>query len=197
MKIKHFLLIVSFIEGGALMSAELISAKLIGPYYGSSLIVWTSVFVCTLSGLALGYFLGGKKARGEKLMQTLLKVITVSTLLFALMHPLANFVMEVTLSLPIELGSLISVLVFLFPLLVCFGMVSPIIIKLITQENKFAGLNSGTVYTISTLGGIIYSLFIGFYFIPELGIKMSIFFATSSLLAATVLVFYVNKKNNE
>ena len=194
MNFKQLLLLVSFIEGGALMSAELISSKLIGPYYGSSLIVWTSVFVCTLSGLALGYFLGGFIAKRENLISILFKIIIASFVLFGLMHLISRIIMEATLSMPIELGSLLSVLIFLFPLLMCFGMVSPIILKLITLDNTFAGNNSGVVYTISTLGGIFASLIIGFYAIPLWGIKASIAATCFSLLIALFLIIYAKKK---
>lgn len=42
------------------MAYELISSKLIAPYFGTSLYVWTAVFIYTLGGLAVGYYLGGK-----------------------------------------------------------------------------------------------------------------------------------------
>ena len=38
---------------------ELIGAKMLAPYFGSSLYVWATVMAVTLGGLALGYFTGG------------------------------------------------------------------------------------------------------------------------------------------
>lgn len=193
MKTKNLLFLISFLEGGALMAAELISAKLMGPYYGSSLIVWTSVFVCTLSGLALGYFLGGKYASKNNLPNLLLKILLFGTIYFALMAPLSAFMMEFTLNFPIEIGSLLSVLVFLFPLLVSFGMVSPIIISHLTENIANSGQNSGTIYTISTLGGIFISLFCGLYAIPILGLKVSILISSGLLLIATLSSYLIIK----
>ena len=51
--------IVSCLEGAAVMIGELAGAKLIAPFYGNSLYVWTSVLGTTLIGLASGYYLGG------------------------------------------------------------------------------------------------------------------------------------------
>jgi MFS family permease len=195
MKFKNLLFIISFIEGGALMAAELISSKLMGAYYGSSLIVWTSVFVCTLGGLALGYYLGGIVSAKENLLKNLIKILLFSALFFAIMSPLSNLIMEITLGFSIELGSLISVLVFLFPLLIAFGMVSPILIKLISESSKEAGQSAGNIYTISTFGGILTSLLVGFYAIPFWGLKLCIIISSIALFVATFLAYLITKRN--
>ena len=41
------------------MAAELLGAKMLAPYFGSSLYVWATVLAITLGGLAAGYFMGG------------------------------------------------------------------------------------------------------------------------------------------
>ena len=56
---RNILLLVAFIEGGAVMAIELAGAKMVAPFYGTSLYVWASVLAVTLSGLTTGYFLGG------------------------------------------------------------------------------------------------------------------------------------------
>lgn len=194
MKTKNLLFIVSFLEGSALMAAEIISAKIMAPYYGNSLIVWTSVFVCTLSGLALGYFYGAKLAQKKNIGKKLIQVLGFSVLYFAFMSPLSEFIMSNTLSLSIEMGSLLSVLTFLFPLLLAFGIVSPLIIQLLSKGNSDAGEKAGNIYTISTLGGILTTLLFGFYFIPELGLKMSIIISTIIILVAFLVCFSLYRK---
>ncbi len=186
--------LVSFLEGSALMAAEIISAKIMAPYYGNSLIVWTSVFVCTLSGLALGYFWGAKLSQKENIGKKLNLILGFSVIYFAIMSPLSEFIMSNTLSLSIEIGSLISVLTFLFPLLLAFGMVSPLIIQLIASGLSDTGEKAGTIYTVSTLGGILTTLLFGFYFIPQLGLKMSIIISTVIILIAFAISFVLYRK---
>ena len=41
------------------MATELIGAKLLAPYFGTTIYVWASIFTVTLLGLATGYALGG------------------------------------------------------------------------------------------------------------------------------------------
>ena len=55
-----------FIEGASLMVVEIIGAKLLAPFYGSSLYVWTAILTITTLGLSLGYFLGGQIAEKKR-----------------------------------------------------------------------------------------------------------------------------------
>ncbi|MBK6986726.1 MAG: hypothetical protein IPH32_19195 [Bacteroidetes bacterium] len=49
---RKFYFVLSFIEGGAVMATELLGAKMLAPYFGSSLYVWATVLAITLGGLA-------------------------------------------------------------------------------------------------------------------------------------------------
>lgn len=189
-KSGNVLYLVAFLEGAALMAAELLSAKIMAPYYGNSLLVWTSVFVCTLSGLALGYFLGARLSTKPNLDQRLFQVLLLSSICFSLMSPLSNLIMEASLSLPIRLGSLLSALVFLFPLLVLFGTVSPLLIKILTKSNSEAGSKASKVYGTSTFGGVLATVIFGFYFIPRSGIFLSILIASCLTFLACGLCFF-------
>ena len=57
---RKYLLILAFVEGAAVMAVELLGAKMSAVYFGNSLYVWTSVLMVTISGLAIGYFIGGR-----------------------------------------------------------------------------------------------------------------------------------------
>jgi predicted membrane-bound spermidine synthase len=47
------------VTGAAVMVIELLGTRLIAPYDGASLYVWTSVIAGTMMALAIGYFIGG------------------------------------------------------------------------------------------------------------------------------------------
>jgi hypothetical protein len=63
---NKLLLCLSFLEGGSLMATELLSARMMAPYFGSSLFVWATVLALTLGGLTIGYFLGGVISTNSK-----------------------------------------------------------------------------------------------------------------------------------
>jgi len=184
-----FLFAVAFIEGGALMSVEIVGAKLVGPYYGSSLYVWAAVLGLTLGGLAAGYFLGGVVSRRLPQHRALFSILLVAAVLVAFMPWTAMRVMEATLGMELRLGITLSALVFLFPPLVCFGMVSPMIIRLVSTHERRIGHAAGTVYAISTIGGILTTYFVAFYAIPVIGMRETLI-ATAVLLALPPLLFF-------
>ena len=56
---KVWLYCTVFLTGAAVMVIELLGTRLIAPFYGASLYVWTSLIAVTLIALALGYYIGG------------------------------------------------------------------------------------------------------------------------------------------
>ena len=167
-----FYLVLSFMEGGAVMAAELLGARMIAPFYGTTLFVWSSVIGVTLAALAVGYFIVGYLADRHPRNMLLFSVLAVGSVLLALMPNLARFVLEATSGMGIRTGSLVSALVFLFPPLVCLGMTSPIIIRLASRDLQHTGRTAGTVYAVSTISGIVVTFLLGFYVIPVWGITI-------------------------
>ena len=55
----RFLFLLAFMEGASVMACELLGAKMISPFFGSSLYVWAAVLGMTLFGLMSGYYTGG------------------------------------------------------------------------------------------------------------------------------------------
>ena len=189
-----FFYIIAFIEGACVMAIELDGAKMIAPFYGTSLYVWAAVLAVTLGGLTTGYFLGGwasYRFSGHKL---LFSVLLLGTLLIALMPVIALHIMPATSELGLRMGALISEICFMFLPLICMGMVSPTLIQMSNTDLKGTGKTAGTIYAVSTIGGIIMTLLMGFYLLPEWGIRKSIILITILLGSMPVLLFIVSHK---
>src|ERR1700757_783250 len=77
---KQFLYSLSFIEGGVVMSTELVGAKFLAPYFGTSLYVWTCVMALTLGGLACGYFFCGRLSQKENHENILLRAVLTAAI---------------------------------------------------------------------------------------------------------------------
>ena len=56
------ILAVAFIEGAAVMVIELTAARIMTPYFGQSVFVWTNVIGIILAALAIGSYAGGRLA---------------------------------------------------------------------------------------------------------------------------------------
>jgi len=162
---------LSFLEGAAVMAAELIGAKMLAPFFGTSLYVWAAALGITLGGLMGGYFFGGILSRlSNDNVKTTYWTLIIGASFLCLMPLSSQWIMQYALGLSIQLGAVISLLIFMFPPLFCMGMVSPLLINILTRDVNAAGNSAGNVYAISTFGGILATFALGFYVIPEFGI---------------------------
>ena len=53
------LLSIIFVTGAIVLSLELLASRILLPFFGSSIYIWTSILSVTLIFLAFGYQLGG------------------------------------------------------------------------------------------------------------------------------------------
>jgi hypothetical protein len=194
--IFSFLFLSCFIEGGSLMAVEMLSSKIIAPYYGASLYVWATIIGVTMGGLTIGYFFGG--VLSEKKMFTLpqlMMLFILSALCTFLIQVTSGWIMESTLHFDLRLGILVSCVIFLLPPIICFGIISPVIIQMMMDFRKQAGFSSGLIYSISTLGGILFTFLTGFVFISAFGVLFSINMV-GLLLLVPPLIFGLSKVFN-
>ena len=191
---KNKLFAISFVEGASVMAAEIGGAKLLAPFFGSSLYVWSSVMAITLGGLASGYFIGGQLSKREDKEKTLLLVLILAVCSLCLM-PFMTTVFLITAShLSLIPAVIISVLFLLFPTMLCMGATSPLIISILTSDVHQSGENSGKIYAISTVGGILATFLCGFYLIPNVGVQFSLICFAIAL--ALVALFLIAKKKS-
>ena len=194
LSLRYYLLIIAFLEGGAVMACELIGAKLIAPYFGSSLYVWASVLAITLGGLAAGYYSGGYFSKKYENTNLLFYVLLLAGFFMFLMPFISKFILERTIDFDIRTGCIISLSLYLFPCLLFFGMTSPVIINLLTETRETSGKSAGTVYSVSTLGGIFTTLLIGFYILPEFGISRPAMLIGGIIILIALIYFLYKRK---
>lgn len=190
-----FFFFLSFIEGGVVMAIELIGAKMLAPYFGTSLYVWTTVMAITLGGLASGYFIGGWLSHKKKDVKTLLTVALIGAMCVVVMPFSATFLTSYLIYFNFFFALITSTIIFLLPPVFMMGMVSPIIVSHLTTEEGKAGMMSGTVYAISTVGGIISTFLTGFWIIPKFGLTIPciIFGIIFGIVPFIMLIFKKNK----
>jgi spermidine synthase len=184
---------LSFVEGASVMSAELIGAKMLAPFFGSSLFVWATVMAVTLGGLALGYFTGGFFAEKNRQNNLLFYIVILAAVFTSLMPTLSKLILQITSSLSLLPSIILSTLLFLLPPIFLMGMVSPLIIERLSIDGHHAGKVAGSIYAISTLGGILATFAMGFYVIPFWGLTQPALI-TGICLAILPLIAIMNNK---
>jgi len=186
--LKKLILFLAFIEGGAVMCLELCSAKILAPYFGTSIYVWASVLGITLTALMSGYYLGGYISSKKQTNSIVYWFMLIGGLLVCITPIVSSTILPITINLNLLYGTIASLLAFLFLPLMLFGAVSPLVINLLTKQAKDSGKSSGNVYAISTLGGIITTFTVGFYSLPEHGIMYTLYgYGVLTMATATLL----------
>ncbi len=147
---------------------ELLGTRLIAPYYGASLYVWSSLISVTMIALALGYFAGGYWA--DRAKRTGLSLIIALAALLTLSIPwMTRPVLLATDPLGLRAGAFLSALTLFSPSLTLLGMVGPFAIKLATPQLNRVGTSAGSIYAVSTVGSVVGTLVLGFFLFPLVG----------------------------
>lgn len=176
------------------MATEIIGAKLLAPLFGASLYVWSTVMAMTLGGLAVGYFLGGRLSQSDHKDKKLFFILLMAGLFIIAMPLFVHLLAGLAFKLPLLAGVVICAFFILVPPVFCMGMVSPLIVQLLSKKDDDGGRRAGEVYAISTVGGILATFLTGFYLIPTLGLHIPLFMFGGLLLCFSVIYFMTKKQ---
>ncbi len=191
-----WLYLTVFLTGAAVMIIELLGTRLIAPFYGTSLYVWTSMISVTLIALALGYFIGGRWAdRTQRIGLSF--IIALSGFLTLLIPWLSGPVLLATDPLGLRMGAFMSTLVLFSPSLIMLGMVTPFATKLATTSLAGVGTSTGSIYAVSTVGSVIGTLFLGFYLFPQVGSRQILISLGITLFLLAFSVAYFEQKRRK
>ena len=175
-----------FMTGAAVMLLELLGTRVIAPFYGTSLYVWSALIAVTMVALSVGYYCGGILADryGHKLFAWIL--LGASAGVF--MIPLADAkVLQWTDPLGLRFGSLVSAFILFMPALVALGMAGPAAVKAGTRDLQGLGGSAGRLYAVSTIGSVFGTFLLAYFLFPAFGTNSILLTLGSVLLLAGIL----------
>lgn len=192
---KLLLYFIVFICGGAVLAIEILGTRIVGPYYGVSIYLWSALISVTLIALSAGYMIGGRIADKKKNYNVLAFIIALAGIILILIPFFRNFVFEITEKLGLRTSVLISSLILFFPPLTLLGMVSPYAVKLRTQSLDVVGTSAGNLYSVSTIGSVVAALLTGYFLIPNFGvIKLTISIGIVLIITSLIILLTDKKK---
>lgn len=178
------------------MALELVGSRIIAPFLGTSIFVWTSLIGVILGSLSLGYWWGGIIADKNPTYKKLSSVLYSAGILIGI-----TAVANTTILYPIAIsglgprwGSVLAAILLFAPAAVLFGMVSPLAAKMKLDNLNTLGKNVGGLYAISTMGSILGTFAGGFYLISFFGSGLTLAFI-SFLTILAAFISYPNLKN--
>lgn len=185
-----FLLLTSLVCGTLIMVIEVLGSRVIGPFFGVSLFVWTSLIAVAMIALAIGYAFGGWLADRRESPDTLYGLIIAAGVI-TLMIPLAKGpVLKACMTLGLRGGAFASSLILFGPPLLLLGCVSPFLIRIAAREVRNIGRTVGFFYAISTVGSVIGTVVTGFFLIAWMSVDQ-IFLAVGTLLILLGIVYFL------
>ena len=167
--IKYLSLI--FFTGAVILSLELLASKILTPFFGVSLYIWTAILSVTLIFLAIGYQFGGWMASkiDSKYYEELFIFIPfissffilVSTLIYPLLLPKL-------VGLNLLIGSFIGSFILLSIPLVLMSAMNPLLISIVKyKDDQSSDSKSGFVLFISTIGSVFGVIFTALFLVPN------------------------------
>ncbi len=196
---KYSLEITVFLSGALTMMLELIAARVLSPYVGSSNLIWTTIIGIMLISMSIGYWFGGKMA--DKNKENDIKILSNYLLISAIATSIIPILEVVVIDVLSQLSSNL-IFVAIICATVTFGIpsfllatVSPIAVKIKNNSMDHIGATSGKISSLSTIGSIFGTFFAGFILIPNLGVRNIIL--GCSILLWILSAYLFNKKDRK
>jgi spermidine synthase len=176
---------IAAISGMLVMVVEMVGSRLLAPYLGTSIYVWTSIIGVILACLSVGYWYGGKLAdRTQGGLHILERILLVAAVCSAPILPLSVLAGLATNAMIDMRISAVLTSIFLFgPLTFTLGMVPPYLAKMLFAYHPNSAQAIGTLYALSTVGSIAGTLLGGFILVSYFKTSQ-IFIAVSCVLIA-------------
>ena len=196
---KYELEITVFFSGALTMVLELIAARILSPYVGSSNLIWTTIIGIMLISMSIGYWFGGKIA--DKNKENDINILSNYLLISAIATSIIP-ILEVEFIDALSSISNNLILVSIICATVTFGIpsfllatVSPIAVKIKNNSMDRVGTTSGKISSLSTIGSIFGTFFAGFILIPNIGVRNIIL--GCSILLWLISVYLFSKKDKK
>jgi spermidine synthase len=179
-----------FVSGAVLLGVEIASSRVLAPFFGNSLYVWGALIGVVLTGLAIGYWVGGVLADRRPSIGLLLAVMALGALLVLAVPFVDDRVLRwvVDWDPGARLNPLVAATVLFGLPSVVLAAVTPVAVRIAARDVLTLGRTAGRLFAVSTVGSIVGTFATAFVLIPEFGTNQLLAQGAAVLLAGTALV---------
>ncbi|MBI1842231.1 MAG: fused MFS/spermidine synthase [Verrucomicrobia bacterium] len=186
--LRRFLYLTAAVNGAAVLIVEILGAKLLAPYIGTSHFVWTAQISVTLLALAAGYYLGGWMVDRSRDLNRLYYSMIAAAVYLALTLFVTESVSYWCLNQGIKMGSILASAFLFFIPLTLLAITGPFLIRVLAFSVEGVGGQAGRLSSISTLGSVGGAVLIGYVLIPLLPNSTTLL-VTAGILATLALAY--------
>jgi hypothetical protein len=164
-----YLYLIVVVSGAAVLAVKILGTRILSPFYGVSLFLWSALITVTLAALSLGYAVGGRWADKNATLSRLCTLVAGAGVWLLLIPWIKQPLLVLMESLGLRFAVLISAFVLFAPPLTLLGMVSPYAIKLKTASLNVVGRTTGSLYAMSNVLSVMSTALTYFFLISKLG----------------------------
>ncbi len=172
------------------MVIEILGAKMLAPFLGTSHFVWTAQIGVAMASLAVGYYLGGRWADTATGLGRLYAAMLGAAGYLGIVVFGVRWVATQCLAFALPVGSLLASAFLFFVPLVLLAITCPFLVRFITGHLRAVGGTVGRLSALSTVGSFLGTALIGYLLIPLAPNSVTLI-ATASLGAALALVYFL------
>jgi spermidine synthase len=194
--LRQFLYMTAGLTGAAILVVEILGAKMLSPYVGTSHFVWTAQIAVTLISLAVGYYFGGWLVDRSPRLDRLFFCIAAAAAYLCFSVLIVENVAYQFLELNLALGALLSSAVLFFIPLTLLAAVGPFLIRVLAISFSSIGTQVGRLSAVSTFGSVLGTILIGYVLIPFLPNSVTMYITAGILLLDTAIYFAIWKRKS-
>jgi hypothetical protein len=166
---------IAFFLGIFSMGFQLLGSRLLGPWFGSSIVVWAFLISVFLAGFAGGSLTGGLLVRRGGVWRTRGRAVAagvaVGTLAANALGARAFLAAVDAWAPPVPVALAVCCLVLFFPPVAALSALTPELVQQVSERGQSAGFASGWIYCVGTLGNISGIMLTTFLLIPMLPVS--------------------------
>jgi len=188
----------AFVAGFVIMAIELLAARIMAPYLGSSLYTWTAVIMAVMAGVALGAWTGGKLADRKNASRSLAVSLFLSAI-FIFLIPIFSEVAGKALSgngVSVQILALLFAYIVFFPSSALLGSLTPQLVKRELKQIQESGSMYGMISAWNAAGSIAGTYITGFLFIGYLHVKTAIDLMAGVVLLLACIAFFLKTEKD-
>jgi SAM-dependent methyltransferase len=179
-----------FVTGAAILALQLIASRIMVPFFGVSLYIWTGILSITLLCLAFGYYVGGIYSRNtpkeslHAVFYFIPALSSVALLTSALVYPIT---LGGLARISLMGGTFVASIILLSAPLVAMSALNPILVAIErSAAEKQGDAGAGWVFFVSTIGSVFGVIVAAFCLIPYFSNQLSMLMIATTLGVLTL-----------
>lgn len=177
--------------GAIILIVEILGAKMLAPYLGTSHFVWTAQIGVTLLSLATGYWFGGWMVERSQNLKNLYSCILGAAVYLSGTILFTEDVAYACLKFKLATGSILASAFLFFVPLTLLAAVGPFLIRALSQSVQGVGGLAGRLSAVSTFGSVAGTVLIGYVLIPLLPNSVTMLASAVVLIMLSLTYFFV------